>query len=224
MLTYATLYNQHINVEHLPPLEWFFFCEMQSRFEETWASLDNSESFIEKAKKIEEFEVFVKDQIKFLQTRRTTRWPGGNPLSLIVNDMTQRLILRYEYFVTEAKKQKDLPVPCPTYPRNLSNLHENMRQLVDDCGGQFSVARKIGPNQGSLFEHLRISSETLIDTILNVFERTVKFPRLRPKTEFEGKEGDDAWLLEQEIFPSFGDALHQRFSLRLFCSERFFLL
>lgn len=126
-------------MEHFPPLEWFFFCEMQNHFEEAWALIDGN---VDKAKIIEEFEVFAKDQLKFLQTWRTTRWPGGNPLSLIANDMIKRLVLR--------------------------------------C------------------------------------ENPVEFPYARPRTEIEGKEGDDAWLLEKEIFPSFGDAFHQRFSLRLF--------
>lgn len=286
MLTYASLTNRHIPVENLPPGEWSLFCDIQDHFETVWAMLvdSSSASYVDQAQAINEFAKFAKDCLAWADKWRTSRWPGGDPLRMIADDMVQRLVLRCEHRVSRLKQEalqviiqkaaeafpqeaqqirqwfqdhqmvsslddlirlridsandwsrssmpknilselrrlaqiyaEELPCPCPIYPRRLSNLKEATNLLVQRLGGQFKVAEETGLNQGNLSKYLRSLSQTPLDVILNTFGLTVDFLHPRPDTEQQGLKGRGAWLLFQEKRPCFGDALHQRFTIRLF--------
>ncbi len=106
MLTYATLTNEHIPLERLPMLQWSLFSQMQDNFEAIWDALSSVEiSISDKAQSIESFATSTAEDLKHADKWGITRWPSVNPLQLIAHDMVQRLILRYEFIVTEAKQQ-----------------------------------------------------------------------------------------------------------------------
>lgn len=289
MLTYATLTNEHIPLERLPMLQWSLFCEIQDSFEVIWDALSSVEiSIPDKAQSIESFSTSTAENLKHADKWGITRWPGGNPLQLIAHDMVQRLVLRYEFLVAEAKRQalkeiiqrtaerfpeashqienwfanhevvaipddlvkvridvsgdwskagipksilavlkalaeecvEQFPAPCANaYPRDMSNLQEATRQLVEESGGQLAVARETDIDQGNLSKHLRSFSRTPLNIITRTFERAVTFPRLRSKTERDGFKGKDSWLLFQETCPSVADVIHHRFATRLILSH-----